>query len=54
MRRMFTTGKAKPNVETKTIMEGINLVLEEGKMYLILGAPGCGKSTRKYLISSRL
>ena len=26
--------------ETKVIMEGVNLCLEEGKMYLILGAPG--------------
>lgn len=26
--------------ETKVIMEGVNLCLEEGKMYLVLGAPG--------------
>jgi len=28
-------------------MEGVNLVLEEEMMYLVLGAPGCGKSTCK-------
>jgi ABC-type multidrug transport system fused ATPase/permease subunit len=33
--------------ETKTIVEGINLVLDAGKMYLVLGGPGSGKSTRK-------
>jgi len=45
MKRLTTTGKLKQKTESKTIMEGVNLVLEEGKMYLILGAPGCGKST---------
>jgi len=45
MKRLTTTGKMKQETESKTIMEGVNLVLEEGKMYLILGAPGCGKST---------
>jgi hypothetical protein len=35
--------------ETKTIVEGINLVLDAGKMYLVLGGPGSGKSTRKFL-----
>lgn len=37
----------KRTTETKSIMEGINLFLEGGKMYLILGAPGSGKSTCK-------
>jgi hypothetical protein len=32
--------KEKPKEETKVIMEGVNLYLEEGKMYLVLGAPG--------------
>ena len=36
MRRLLTCS-AKQKNETKIIMEGINLVLEEGKMYLILG-----------------
>ena len=49
MKRLKTTGKLKQETESKTIMEGINLVLEEGKMYLILGAPGCGKSTCEYI-----
>jgi ABC-type multidrug transport system fused ATPase/permease subunit len=47
LKRLVSTGSMKATTETKTIMEGVNLVLEEGKMYLILGAPGCGKSTRK-------
>lgn len=40
------TGSFKSH-ETKTIVEGINLVLDAGKMYLVLGGPGSGKSTRK-------
>ena len=55
-RRLLATGSCKQVTEDKIIMEGINLVLEGGKMYLILGAPGCGKSTRKssstYLLSA--
>ena len=47
MKRLFTTGKIKQLTEEKVIMDGVNLALEEGKMYLILGAPGCGKSTRE-------
>ncbi|KAL7540199.1 hypothetical protein ACHAXR_009936 [Thalassiosira sp. AJA248-18] len=35
-------------------MDGINLVLEEGKMYLVLGAPGCGKSTLLKMIANIL
>ena len=49
MKRLFTTGKLKQLTEEKVIMDGVNLALEEGKMYLILGAPGCGKSTREYI-----
>ena len=45
MKRLTTTGKLKQETESKTILEGINLVLEERKMYLVLGAPGCGKSS---------
>lgn len=33
--------------ETKSVMDGINLYLEGGKSYLVLGAPGSGKSTCK-------
>eukprot|EP00804_Cyclotella_cryptica_P013018 CCRYP_002341-RD/>CCRYP_002341-RD protein AED:0.11 eAED:0.11 QI:152/1/1/1/0.88/0.94/18/731/1289 len=40
--------------ETKVIMEGVNLLLEEGKMYLVLGAPGCGKSTLLKMIANLL
>ena len=48
-------GKSKgPKEETKIIMEGVNLYLEEGKMYLVLGAPGCGKSTLLKMIAGLL
>lgn len=49
--------------ETKVIMDGVNLFLEEGKMYLVLGAPGemiviycfhCGVSIVATLASSIL
>ena len=46
LRNSQNTGSFK-SYETKTIMEGVNLVLEAGKMYLILGGPGSGKSIRK-------
>ena len=38
MARRISGGKVKE--KTKVIMEGVNLYLEEGKMYLVLGAPG--------------
>ena len=38
MAKRISGGKVKE--ETKVIMEGVNLYLEEGKMYLVLGAPG--------------
>lgn len=37
---MFKGKNKGPKEETKVIMEGVNLYLEEGKMYLVLGAPG--------------
>ena len=40
VRRLMTTGTLRKETETKVIMDGVNLILEEGKMYLILGAPG--------------
>eukprot|EP00804_Cyclotella_cryptica_P015639 CCRYP_003633-RD/>CCRYP_003633-RD protein AED:0.25 eAED:0.25 QI:406/1/0.87/1/0.85/0.87/8/0/1055 len=40
--------------ETKVIMDGVNLFLEEGKMYLVLGAPGSGKSTLLKMIAGLL
>lgn len=43
------TGSFK-SYETKTIVEGINLVLDAGKVYLVLGGPGSGKSTRKFYL----
>lgn len=45
------TGSFK-SYETKTIVEGINLVLDAGKVYLVLGGPGSGKSTRKFYLPS--
>jgi hypothetical protein len=40
---LVSGGKRKTKVETP-IMEGVNLCLESGKMYLVLGAPGSGVS----------
>lgn len=40
VRRLATTGTLRKETETKVIMDGVNLILEQGKMYLILGAPG--------------
>ena len=48
LQRLFASGSARRETERKIIMQGVNLVLEEGKMYLILGAPGCGKSVREF------
>lgn len=50
--KRMVTGCHRQQTETKTIMDGINLVLEEGKMYLILGAPGSGKSTLLKMIAN--
>ena len=54
IRDMFKGGEQEANEETKVIMEGINLFFEEGKMYLVLGAPGCGKSTLLKMIANLL
>ena len=35
MKRLLTSGKLKQESETKVIMDGVNLFLEEGKMYLV-------------------
>jgi len=40
VRNLFKKDYEGPKEETKVIMEGVNLCLEEGKMYLVLGAPG--------------
>lgn len=47
-------GELKPYKEQVTIMDQINLALEPGKMYLVLGAPGSGKSSLLKLISNTL
>lgn len=54
MKRLISTGSCQRPTETKVIMKDVNLVFEEGKMYLILGAPGCGKSTLLKMIAGRL
>jgi energy-coupling factor transporter ATP-binding protein EcfA2 len=54
IKRCITTGTCRRPYETKVIMKDINLIFEEGKMYLILGAPGCGKSTLLKMIAGRL
>ena len=43
---LVTSGRYQRSTdETKSVLEGINLYLEGGKTYLVLGAPGSGKST---------
>ena len=54
IKRFLSTGSCQQPYETKAIMKDVNLVFEEGKMYLILGAPGCGKSTLLKMIAGRL
>ncbi len=44
---VVTSGNYRRETETKSVLEDINLYLEGGKTYLILGAPGSGKSTRE-------
>jgi hypothetical protein len=43
--RLLTTGRCgdATHKETKVIMEGVNLALDPGKLYLVLGAPGSGE-----------
>lgn len=40
--------------EKRQVMEGVNLIFEPGKMYLILGAPRSGKSTLLKMIAGTL
>ena len=47
-------GELKPHKEEVTILDQINLALEPGKMYLVLGAPGSGKSSLLKMISNTL
>lgn len=54
IQRFLSTGSCQQRYETKVIMKDVNLVFEEGKMYLILGPPGCGKSTLLKMIAGRL
>ncbi len=54
LKQFHSTGSCQQPYETKVIMKDVNLVFEEGKMYLILGAPGCGKSTLLKMIAGRL
>ena len=44
---VVTSGSYQRKTETKSVLEDVNLYLEGGKTYLILGAPGSGKSTRE-------
>jgi ABC-type multidrug transport system fused ATPase/permease subunit len=44
---LVTSGSYQRKTETKSVLEDVNLYLEGGKTYLILGAPGSGKSTRE-------
>ena len=47
-------GELKTYKEDVTILDQINLTLEPGKMYLVLGSPGSGKSSLLKLISDTL
>jgi ABC-type cobalamin/Fe3+-siderophores transport system ATPase subunit len=47
-------GELKPYKKESIILDQINLSLEPGKMYLVLGAPGSGKSSLLKLISQTL
>ena len=44
--KLLHHGCRKQETVSKVIMEGIDLCLEGGKTYLVLGGPGSGKSTR--------
>ena len=44
----------KEREEEMVIMDGVNLCLESGKMYLVLGAPGAGKSSILKMIAQNL
>ncbi len=44
--KMLHHGCRKRETVTKVVMEGIDLCLEGGKTYLVLGGPSSGKSTR--------
>lgn len=47
-------GDIRKRKEEAVLMEGVNLVLEQGKMYLVLGAPGSGKSIVQKMIAGNL
>jgi ABC-type glutathione transport system ATPase component len=50
---MYSRGHA-TSKETKVIAEGMNLCLDPGKLYLVLGLPGSGKSTLLKMIANTL
>lgn len=52
--KRVTSGEKRPPKATKTILEDVNLVLHPGKMYLLLGPPGCGKSSFLKAVAGRL
>lgn len=47
-------GELHPHKEVVPILDQINLSLEPGKMYLVLGAPGSGKSSLLKMIANTL
>ena len=52
--RFFTKNREwRKKVETRVLLDRVNLKFESGKMYLVLGAPGAGKSMLlKYIADS--
>lgn len=56
LKKLFKTGTCmmKPIEEEKVISKGVNLSFKSSKMYLVLGAPGSGKSTVMKMIANNL
>jgi ABC-type multidrug transport system ATPase subunit len=54
LRQCLTTGSVKGFTQDTTIIEGINLIFEPGRMALVLGGPGSGKSSILRLIAGNL
>jgi ABC-type multidrug transport system fused ATPase/permease subunit len=53
IRSVYTKGHAM-KTETKVIVDDLNVRLEAGKMYLVLGLPGSGKSSLLKIIANTL
>jgi ABC-type multidrug transport system ATPase subunit len=54
LKQFLTTGKIQDFAQDTTIIENINLIFEPGRMVLVLGGPGSGKSSILRLIANVL